>query len=272
MNTSPENKNITDAIHVELDRIEQEEGVTIFYACESGSRAWGFESKDSDYDVRFLYAHRTEWYLTVEDGRDVIEKPITDELDISGWDVKKALGLLKKSNPPLLEWLQSPIQYRCMPEAVKHVLDLMPQFYSPIAAFHHYLHMARGNFRDYLKGDTVWIKKYFYVLRPILACIWIERDMGVVPMEFSALVEGVLQDQRPVEAAISRLLEAKKAGHELDNGPRIPEISEFVERELNRLSALGLKPPQRPGNELLDIAFRAILMELNGATIQRHSA
>ena len=109
---------IADAVRAEVARrlrqIEAEEGVRIFYACESGSRAWGFPSKDSDYDVRFLYAHPRPWYLSidVERKRDVIERPITDEIDLGGWDLRKALQLFRKSNPPLLEWLQSPIIYR----------------------------------------------------------------------------------------------------------------------------------------------------------------
>ena len=109
---------IADAVRAEVARrlrqIEAEEGVRIFYACESGSRAWGFPSKDSDYDVRFLYAHPRPWYLSidVERKRDVIERPITDEIDLGGWDLRKALQLFRKSNPPLLEWLQAPIIYR----------------------------------------------------------------------------------------------------------------------------------------------------------------
>ena len=98
-------------IEAELERIERERGVCVIYACESGSRAWGFESSDSDYDVRFIYVHPTEWYLRVVSGSDTIERPIEGLLDVSGWDLKKALQLLRKSNPPLLEWLQSPIVY-----------------------------------------------------------------------------------------------------------------------------------------------------------------
>lgn len=260
--------NVTQTIQSELDRTETEKNVTIFFACESGSRAWGFESQDSDYDVRFLYAHKTEWYLSVDSKRDVIERPISDVLDISGWDLRKALGLMKRSNPPLMEWLRSPIQYRDRVEATRYVRELVPKYYSPIAAFHHYLHMARGNYRDYLKGDEVWVKKYFYVLRPVLACIWIERGLGIVPMEFASLVEGVLQGG-PLRKGIARLLEAKKSGRELDWGPRIPEMSDFLAAELERLSGSGLESPRRPDTEHLDRAFRAVLIVLNGNDISR---
>jgi predicted nucleotidyltransferase len=105
---------VKEEILSRIIEIEDEEGVRIFFACESGSRAWGFPSSDSDYDVRFLYLHPTEWYLSVnlEHKRDVIERPISGDLDINGWDLRKALILLRKGNPPLMEWLGSPIIYR----------------------------------------------------------------------------------------------------------------------------------------------------------------
>ena len=99
------------AIKANLAEIEARENVRIVYACESGSRAWGFPSSDSDYDVRFIYLHPLEWYLSIVDKRDVIEDPITGQLDVNGWDLRKALQLFRKSNPPLFEWLNSPIVY-----------------------------------------------------------------------------------------------------------------------------------------------------------------
>ena len=90
-------------VEAELSRLETEHQVTVLFACESGSRAWGFASPDSDYDVRFLYVHRLPWYLQVEPGRDVIERPLDDELDVCGRELRKALYLLRRSNPTLLE-------------------------------------------------------------------------------------------------------------------------------------------------------------------------
>ena len=185
---------VINRIRDELLRIEREEDVTVLYACESGSRAWGFESEDSDYDVRFIYLRRTEWYLTIRNKRDVIEKPIDDELDISGWDLTKALQLLRKSNPPLLEWLTSPIVYTETSSFTERIRERMADYYSPISCMYHYLHMAENNFRKYLKEDEVWTKKYFYVLRPVLACNWIERGLGVVPMEFERLVDRLVDN------------------------------------------------------------------------------
>jgi len=240
---------IQEQIHVALNTIERDEDVHIFYACESGSRAWGFPSADSDYDVRFLYIHPTPWYLSIdiETRRDVIERPINDQLDVVGWDLRKALKLFRKSNPPLLEWLTSPIVYTERFGIAEQLRQLVPTYYSPTASFYHYLHMAQGNFRDYLRGEMVWIKKYFYVLRPLLALKWIEAERGIVPMEFGVLVDQMVE-HRDVRHEIDILLARKKQGQELDREPRIPPISEFIEYELERLATktVGHKEPQPP--------------------------
>jgi predicted nucleotidyltransferase len=250
-----------DRIKQALQEIEIRDRVRIVYACESGSRAWGFPSADSDYDVRFIYVHPRDWYLSIEIEKlpDVIERPITDELDISGWDIRKALQLLRKSNPPLLEWLTSPIVYLEIADIADRLRDLTTEFYSPIACGHHYLHMAQGNYREYLRNEPIWIKKYFYVLRPLLAIKWIERKDSVVPMEFGTLIETLIEDPA-LKTAIEVLMEKKKQGNELDRGERIPLISEYIERELHRLeSELGkLKAPKVASEKLNDV-FRFAL-------------
>ncbi|MBA3805434.1 MAG: nucleotidyltransferase domain-containing protein [Acidobacteria bacterium] len=255
-----------ERIKTSLLEIERDEGVRIFYACESGSRAWGFPSADSDYDVRFLYVRARDWYLSVdvEKKRDVIERPITDELDVSGWDIRKALMLLKKSNPPLLEWLGSPIIYREKFGIADRLRKLLPEYYSPKACLHHYLHMAQGNYREYLKGETVRVKKYFYVLRPILAIKWIEEYDEVVPTEFGVLVERIVKDGE-LKAIITDLIERKKSGGELDRGPVIPQISEFIRVELERLEKnSGEFRAPRTTTEKLNEVFRASLSEVWG--------
>ena|ERR1700730_5152965 len=250
-----------DRIKQALQQIESKDHVKIVYACESGSRAWGFPSEDSDYDVRFLYAHPMDWYLSIdlETRPDVIEQPITDDLDVSGWDIRKALQLLRKSNPPLLEWLSSPIIYLETSGIADYLRALVSEFYSPIACGHHYLHMAQGNYREYLKNDPVWIKKYFYVLRPLLAIKWIEQKNSVMPMEFGTLVEALIENEQ-LKGAIDALLEKKKQGHELDRGARIPLISEYIESELTRLeTALGRLKSPKPSTEKLNEVFRLTL-------------
>jgi predicted nucleotidyltransferase len=247
-----------------LARIEVEHGVRILFACESGIRGWGFESADSDWDVRFIYCHPRDWYLSVEEGRDVIELPIDDLLDVNGWDLRKALRLMKKSNPVLLEWLSSPIVYREDDASVSALRALARDFYQPTACLHHYLHMARGNFREYLQGETVWLKKYFYVLRPVLACLWIERGLGVVPMVFDELVDGVV-DEAELKAAIAHLIELKRSAAELENGSRMPAVHEFLVREIARLEAVAVAMPKRPASadliEEMDRCFRRVLMD-----------
>src|ERR1041385_1670822 len=200
-----------DKIIEHLQKINLKEEVVIFYACESGSRAWGFPSADSDYDVRFLYVHPVEWYLSIVEGRNVIERQAGHQLDINGWDLKKALGLFRKSNPPLFEWLNSPIVYQEKFTIASQLRELAKIYYSPSACIHHYLHMAQGNMREYLKGERVWVKKYFYVLRPILAIKWIEQGYGVAPTSFEMLLERIIPPSI-LKDEITTLIEQKSRG------------------------------------------------------------
>jgi len=246
-----------------LHDIEKDEKVIAFYACESGSRAWGFPSTDSDYDVRFLYIHPTDWYLSIAEQRDVIERPLENQLDINGWDLKKALTLFRKSNPPLLEWLNSPIVYQEKFTIAAQMRELSKTYYSPSACIYHYLHMAQGNVREYIKGEKVWVKKYFYVLRPILAIKWIQQGYGVPPTFFGTLVEqlipsGDLRDE------INQLIKKKSAGAELDYGDRIPVISDFIESELVRLEEDQKQYKNNPAPfDVLDDRFREALKEVS---------
>ncbi|GBC61813.1 nucleotidyltransferase domain-containing protein [Desulfonema ishimotonii] len=249
-------------ITTQLREIEQQENVRILYACESGSRAWGFASEDSDYDVRFIYLHPIEWYLSIEKRRDVIERPIDDELDICGWDLKKALWLFRKSNPPLLEWFNSPIVYLRQSSVTEQIKSLMPEYYSPVSCLYHYLHMAQGNYREYLKAGTVRVKKYFYMLRPILACRWIENGYGAVPMEFETLLDRFLPDGE-IRKHIDDLLERKKSGREVDDGPRIPALNLFIEKELRKLE-MKCRDKKTAGPDMmkLDRLFQEAIREV----------
>ncbi len=239
-----------------LARLEAARNVRVLYACESGSRAWGFASQDSDYDVRFLYVHPRDWYLSVEDRRDVIEQPLDDELDVSGWELRKALRLLRKSNPPLLEWLQSPLVYRQDAAFVAEFSALAAGFYSPRRCFAHYRHMAFGNWRSYLLGrELVSLKKYLYVFRPLLACRWLERGLGQVPMLFGELVQAVL-DEPDVRAALAELVARKQAGEELAVAPPVEALSRFLAEELPRLEALTERDDSAGDVEEMNRFFR----------------
>src|SRR5580698_6695076 len=99
------------AIDARLADIARDHGVSIPLAIESGSRAWGFPSPDSDYDCRFVFVRPVNQYLSPWQQRDVIETPLEGDLDVSGWDLAKAIKLLLKGNAVIIEWLTSPIVY-----------------------------------------------------------------------------------------------------------------------------------------------------------------
>lgn len=246
----------------ELRGIEQEENVRILYACESGSRAWGFPSKDSDYDVRFIYVRPADWYLSIFEKRDVIERPISDRLDINGWDLRKALNLFRKSNPPLLEWLESPIIYRESHSIVEQIRQFSA--FSPKACMYHYLHMAKGNYREYLQREQVKLKKYFYVLRPVLACEWIEKYHTMPPIEFDRLVDHFIPKGSELRAVIESLLVRKRAGEEMDDQPRINPINEFLDDKIKyyEQAAAGMKAADGVQCSSLDDLFRSLLRDV----------
>ena len=208
-----------------LREIEAREGVRILHCVESGSRAWGFESPDSDYDVRFVYVRRPEHYLRLDNPRDVIEWQLDETLDINGWDLQKALRLLHGSNPTLFEWDRSDIVYRSSPEWAG-ISAAMERFFRPKAGLYHYLHTARGTLRSHFNGERVKLKKYFYVLRPILACRWILACRTPPPMRFEALAEACLD--RALGLVVSGLLRRKRETPELGMGPRIAALDGYL--------------------------------------------
>jgi predicted nucleotidyltransferase len=195
-----------------LLELEQSENIKILYACESGSRAWRFASPDSDFDVRFIYCRPANDYLSIVEMPDVVGLPVNEVLDISGWDLKKTLKLFMKSNAPLYEWLQSPIVYRQDDVFADELRGLMPAYFSLRSAGNHYLSMAHNTLRDDLQGEELKLKRYFYALRPALACRWIVEKQTVPPMEFDKL--RVLLTDSKVQAEIDGLLEQKKFADE----------------------------------------------------------
>lgn len=216
-----------------LNLFEQERNVKVLYACESGSRAWGFASKDSDWDIRFIYIHPLSWYLSIQvNPKDTIERQLKDpDLDFSGWELKKAIGLFKKGNPHMLEYLRSPEVYIEPHFPIEQLQWNIERFFSAKASIHHYLHMAYGNFNRYLQADEVSLKKYLYVLRPVLACNWIARKEGPPPVRFETLLDEFIPTST-LRTHIDILLENKKQGYELGSGPRIDVLNDFLGREL----------------------------------------
>lgn len=244
---------IKEEILSRIEKAEKEHGVRVLYAIESGSRAWGFESPNSDYDVRFIYAHPKDWYVAVdlEDKRDVIEYPIVDEIDINGWDIRKALKLFSKSNPAFVEWLQSPIVYIERGSFAQKARELLPKVYSVEKGIYHYRSMAKTNYRGYLREERVPIKKYFYVLRPLLSIMWLEQYQEPAPIEFETLRK-MVSDRTDLDSQISALLERKKRSLEKELAPPIPELNRFIESELERLESFA-ESPDKSGHIMNDL-------------------
>ena len=246
-----------------LARTEHDEGVRILLAVESGSRAWGFHSPNSDYDVRFIYRRPADWYLAVdlEERRDVIDYPIVDDIDLNGWDLRKALRLFWKSNPAFMEWIQSPIVYLEQGTFAEGARALIDQVYSVERGIYHYRSMAKTNYRGYLRADMVPLKKYFYVLRPLLAVRWLERYCSAAPIEFGKLLH-LIDGQPELCAAINELQRKKRDAPEMGLAAPVPIIHRFVEDELARLEAIL---PERDDRNtplpMLNGLFHAVLRE-----------
>jgi predicted nucleotidyltransferase len=246
-----------------LARIEKDEDVRILMAIESGSRAWGFASPDSDFDVRFVYCRHEPWYYSVdvEEKRDVLEYGIENDIDLNGWDLRKALRLLVRSNPTIVEWLQSPIEYVARGHFRNSTLELLAITYAPASGIHHYRSMAKTNYRGYLRANAVPLKKYFYVMRPLLAIRWIERNNVAPPIEFQRLLLE-LKDRPDLLDDIESLLERKKVSAEMDVSAPLPRLNQFVESELERLEGFSKEGMVNADHiEAASTLFRALVRE-----------
>lgn len=242
------------SIKNKLDEIEQAENVRVILAVESGSRAWGFASPDSDYDVRFIYVRKAEDYLRLKPLRDVIEWQLDDVYDISGWDLRKALKLLHDSNPTLHEWCNSPIVYK-ESELAPRLRELTKTHFLPKPALFHYLRIAERNYRTYLTGEEVRLKKYFYVLRSVLAAGWVAEQRTAPPM----LLEDLIETQLPGELlpVVRKLVEKKRQSSEFGDGERIRELDSYFENQFEEIRrAAEQEENLKNGWEKLDAFFR----------------
>ena len=243
-----------------LKQIEKEYNVKVLLAVESGSRAWGFASPDSDYDVRFIYVRPEKDYLRLEDVRDVIELPINDELDINGWDLPKTLKLLYRSNPTLFEWFSSPIVYM-ETEFADRFREIMTDYFSTKKSLYHYISMAEGNYREFLRGEMVKAKKYFYVLRPVLACRWVLDHNTPPPMLFSELADAELPGYLRTE--VERLLDLKMNSPEVKEIPRIDILNEYLDESIANIKSgiAAMKDTNNSWSKLNDLFLRTIAMQ-----------
>jgi hypothetical protein len=245
-------------ISKQLSSIEKEYSVKIILACESGSRAWGFPSNDSDYDVRFIYVNKTDWYLSIVEKRDIIELPIDDVLDINGWDLKKSLHLMRKSNSPLLEWLSSPIQYHVWQQAFDRLLTLSRTAFMPATSCYHYLSMAKKSIEKAEGSERVKLKTYMYSIRPILCCEWIIRNLTQPPMHIADLLASITE-KTPFKDKVIDLIKKKNEHSERYSVERSEVIENYINNKIVELQDYIPKNPQRPGMDVFDDVFRYIL-------------
>lgn len=244
-----------------LDAIEAREQCRILFAVESGSRAWGFPSPDSDYDVRFVYARPAEWYLSLSPGRDVIETPIEDDMDVNGWDVRKALHLVLKSNAVISEWMESPIFYRRDAAALRRLRGFADRALHPRAMTYHYLHLARRQVTAKPSREEIALKRYFYALRPALALRFLRLHAGHrPPMQLQALMAST-ELAETASRTIDRLVEIKRKTREMGSGPRIAVLDRLITAETTAAAKLIESAPERSTGDIAaaDRLFRRLI-------------
>ncbi|MBT2683482.1 nucleotidyltransferase domain-containing protein [Bacillus sp. ISL-37] len=229
-----------DQIITVLNQIEEEYEVKILYACDAGSRALGFASADSDYDIRFIYIHKKDWYLSIDQYRDVIEIPKEDslsiefdpKLDVVGWELTKTLRLFRKSNPSLLEWLNSKYVY-CNHAYLAEKLKLMQDsVISHKAYINHHLNLVTRNVNDMQKKKEWRGKVYLYILRSILSAKWLQIHKQIPPVEFMELLS--ILENSLVKREVKDLLRKKHSGENYLTEKNMI-LNEFIEQEIELL-------------------------------------
>lgn len=231
-----------------LDKIEKEKEVKILLACETGSRAWGFPSPDSDFDIRIIYVHKKDWYLSLSEKKDSVEYMFeNNDIDITGWDLRKSLRLLQKSNPPLLERIQSPILYKYDKDFLVEMNELASSQYSRIATIHHYLSMAKKFIDELKETEEYKLKKFFYALRSATACKWIIEREEIPPIEFQKMIDG-LNLENNVLTRIDELIKLKATISESYLHKGESELINFIEACINLADEKRDSLPSSKGN------------------------
>lgn len=247
------------AVAARLREIERERGIAVLLAVESGSRAWGFPSRDSDLDVRFLYARPVERYLSVAPLRDQIELPFDPPYDVGGWDLRKAAWLLCRSNATVVEWATSPIRYVANDPLAEGLLALAAAVADPAATRYHYDRMARRAWAAVDGEGRPRLKPYCYALRAALAARWSRETRTPPPMDLPSLLlaSGV---GRAAVAAAEALVAAKRAGDEDATGARSPELDRLIGEQLRDVAPHpGPASPSAEAVERADALVRAFL-------------
>ena len=225
-----------------LTDLEKQHHIKIFHAVESGSRAWGFASQDSDYDVRFLYYHQPEWYFSVSKQADnIVKMEENNLLDFAGWELKKTLLLLIKGNMSLYEWIQSPIVYK-QSKKFETLNALVQEFYNPKALMFSYVGLAENNYNAYANKEKAKLKKYLYILRTLAACRWIEQQQTPPPIEIDKL-KGVFRLDPLIWEFLNHLIEEKKKGTELGLIDSPALINRWIEEQLSYYTSYATSLP-----------------------------
>ncbi len=243
-----------------LNDLEKKEEIKILLAVESGSRAWGCPSPDSDYDVRIMFIRPKESYLSTV-------KPIEDLnifhgklLDINGWDVRKTFALIRKSNATPFEWSQSPMVYLERDDFSKTVLGLCRKYFRPYHAVNHYRGIAKNSYNIDPSNGTIKLKKLFYVLRPLLAAKWILDKKTVPPMDLPNLMTEIADEK--IVNRIKELLVFKRTANEDYVHTLEPLLKDYIANLLELVESAKLEnPKEMEGPEPLDIVFRKLLIE-----------
>lgn len=233
-------------ILADIAQVEAEQSCRILYACESGSRAWGFASPDSDYDVRFVYVPAARWYFSLDPQPDTIEAMLPEDIDLAGWELIKTLRLFASCNVALNEWLGSPVVYAdpCgfRQELAKHI----PDFFNPRKAMFHYMSMAARSLELRQPDGSIPIKKLFYVLRPILAGLWIERRRQMPPTDFHVMRRESEFLPEAIAAQIEAVYQIKQTAVEKQTFTIPAELDTWIEQERRRLDVIAPELPASP--------------------------
>lgn len=248
---------IEQQIQLKLDELQRQKECRLLLAVESGSRAWGYASTTSDYDVRCIYYYPQERYLSIRPPRDTVEWELNDVFDITGWELRKTLGLTLKSNLTVYEWADSPIVYRSSPW-IEEFRSLIRSVLQPGLLASRYLGMAASTIHRYLERQEVPYKQYFYALRPLLAARWVLQERRPAPVPFADL-RHLLPDE--MQEVTDELLALRSGSTEKASGPAHPAAMAFITRELAALDALAatLPPPETPDTAPLDDFFRRVV-------------
>lgn len=248
------NAGVFSEVQTHLSEIERQHNVTVIQAIESGSRAWGFPSPDSDYDVRFVYAHPKDWYISLYDKRDVIELPINAELDIAGWDLRKALQLANNANAVIQEWVTSPIVYK---QSAQHstLADLVSRAFNPLGSYHHYRSMAKKAYFDIQNSDKKKLKRFFYFARATLSAKWIAEKQSMPDIVFINVLRDLFNNTEIVQDVTDLITQKSRESERssLEVPPNIYHFFECMYHSLDEVVLVEKKPSLISDEGLLEL-------------------